>query len=75
MIIGLLASQTMRQNNSASVIPRTISQNMKKNKDALNKKNIMKMKKNMTTHQIFIMNQSMIKQPIKNLINRKASLT
>ena len=75
MIIGLLASQTMRPNHSASVIPRTIPQDTKKNKDALNKKNIMKMKKKMTTHQIFIVNQSMIKQLIKNSIKRKAPLT
>ena len=53
----LLDIHTMRKNNSTEVIPRKISQDTRNKKDTPKNKNIMKRKKNMTTHQIVIANQ------------------
>ena len=47
---------------------------MRERKDTPKKNNITKRKKNMNTNQIVIVNQGMKSLPIRNLINRKASL-
>ena len=63
----------MRTDHYTSVRPKTISQDMRKSKDTLKKNNILKSRKNMTIHQILIVNQAMMSQPIRNLMIRKAS--
>ena len=50
MSTHLLASQKMSPDHSTAVRSRTISQDMRKRKDTLKKKNILKVKKNMTNH-------------------------
>ena len=63
----------MRSNYFTTVIPSTIAQDMSKRKYVLRKKNMLKNKKNMDTHHIFIVKQVMRSQPIMNVITRKAS--
>ena len=60
--------------HSTSVIPRTISQDMRKIKYIPKKKNIMNRNKKMTTHHIILVNQAISSQPINYLMTRKASL-
>ena len=47
---------------------------MRKMKYRLKQKNILKRKKNMTTHKIVIVNQAMRLQPIRSLMTRKVYL-
>ena len=63
----------MRSNYFTTVIPKTIAQDMNERKYVLKKQNMLKNKKNMATHHIFIVKQVMRSQPIKNFITRKAS--
>ena len=59
MSICLLSIQVTRSNNFTEVRPMKISQDMRNRKDTLKKKNMPKRKKNITTHQIVIVNQAM----------------
>ena len=60
--------------HSTSVIPRTISRDMRKIKYIPKKKYIMNRNKKMTTHHIILVNQAISSQPINYLMTRKASL-
>ena len=58
-------------NHSATVITTMISHDIINKKDTLNKNNILKRNKNMTTHHIVIVNQAMRSRPIRKLMTRK----
>ena len=74
MSTRLLASKKISSDRFTAVIPMTISQDMRKRKDTLKKKNMMMRKKNITTHKIVIVNQAMRLQPIRSLMTRKVYL-